>query len=191
MFLLESDFQVPFTYPEPVDSRAWILQETALSPRVLVFGEKMLAWHCNTKLCTECGDNVLHETSSHYVMAPRLPHHLRHAAGYGATDIAGQMAQRWIVMETSTWWAKMVQNYSTRNLAVESDKMPRFPAVRVLSGIEQGVYYAGLWRRTLTNDLLWQSVEGGKASRPKEYRAPSWSWPSINGESQVLHYWKV
>jgi hypothetical protein len=32
----------------------------------------------------------------------------------------------------------MVQNYSTRNLAVESDKMPRFPAVRVLSEIEQG-----------------------------------------------------
>jgi hypothetical protein len=32
VYISESDFQVPFIYPESSDSRAWILQETALTP---------------------------------------------------------------------------------------------------------------------------------------------------------------
>jgi hypothetical protein len=183
VYMAYSDPKVPFIHPEPADSRAWILQETALSPRVLLYGETMLAWLCNTRHCTERGDNVLHDTTNHYVMAPRLPHHLRHAVDYEVTDIAWQMASRWIMMESSTWWAKIVQNYSTRTLSFGDDKLPAISGcARAIQALNKDVYYAGLWKKTLMNDLLWQSVEGTKATRPEKYRAPSWSWAAIDGE---------
>jgi hypothetical protein len=48
-------------------------------------------------------------------------------------------------------------------------------------------YLAGLWKSQLPNTLLWvgggQSWEGAATtrSRPRSYRAPSWSWASIDG----------
>ena len=63
----------------------------------------MLAWLCNTKHCTERGDDILHEPLSHYVMAPRLLHHLRHVPDYETTDLAWLFSVRWVTMEASTW----------------------------------------------------------------------------------------
>jgi hypothetical protein len=86
-------------------------------------------------------------------------------------------------MEALTWWAKVVQNYSSRNLTVESDKLPALASCScAIQALNKGIYYARLWERTLTNGLLWQSVDGKAASRPKEYRSPSWSWAAINEE---------
>ena len=113
-------------------------------------------------------------------MAPRLLHHLRHVPDYETTDLAWLFSVRWVTMEASTWWAKMVQNYSSRNLTVESDKLPALSGCsRAIQTLNKDIYYAGLWKRALTNDLLWQSVDGKAASRPREYRAP-WSWAAIN-----------
>lgn len=42
-------------------------------------------------------------------------------------------------------------------------------------------YIAGLWRDTLLTELIWYKREGTEAPRPTEYRAPSWSWASVDG----------
>ncbi|KID82946.1 HET domain protein [Metarhizium guizhouense ARSEF 977] len=183
VYVSEMPPNVPFIHSERGDGRAWILQETALSPRLLIYGQDMVAWLCNTRHCTERGDDIRHDTSSHYVMAPRLPHHLRHAPGYSSEDVRWRMALRWVTMEASTWWAKMVQNYSRRRLTYEADKLPAISGcARAIQDLNKDDYYSGLWKRTLTNDLLWQSVASRTASRPATYRAPSWSWASIEGE---------
>ncbi|KAG8407855.1 hypothetical protein J3458_020168 [Metarhizium acridum] len=183
VFVSQMPPNVPFIHSERGDGRAWILQENALSPRVLIYGQDMVAWRCNTRHCTKRGDDILHDTSSHYVMAPRLPHHLRHAPGYSSEDLRWRMALRWVTMEASTWWAKMVQNYSRRNLTYEADKLPAISGcARAIQALNKDDYYLGLWKRTLTNDVLWQSVASRTATRPATYRAPSWSWASIEGE---------
>ena len=53
----------------------------------------------------------------------------------------------------------------------------------------QDEYLAGLWRSTLLTDLLWYALpdtsEG--TSRAEVYRAPSWSWASVDGP---LHFFE-
>ena len=42
----------------------------------------------------------------------------------------------------------------------------------------RGKYGAGLWEADMPSALLWRSRS---AQRPSEYRAPSWSWASVDG----------
>ncbi|PNP85000.1 hypothetical protein FNYG_01697 [Fusarium nygamai] len=44
-------------------------------------------------------------------------------------------------------------------------------------------YVAGLWRDdSFQQSLLWRPKAGSSPSRPDYYRAPSWSWASLDGE---------
>ena len=89
---------------------------------------------------------------------------------------------------TSKHWDMVVQDYTCRALSQEKDKLP------ALSGLARAFfnqfgddYLAGLWKSTLVRGLLWGtgplSGEGRKidCSRPSTYRAPSWSWASVEG----------
>lgn len=51
-------------------------------------------------------------------------------------------------------------------------------------------YLAGLWRSTLLSDLLWRAdpVDSTVIPPPK-YRAPSWSWASVNCPVKYLPGW--
>ncbi|KAF8846947.1 hypothetical protein BDZ45DRAFT_755434 [Acephala macrosclerotiorum] len=44
-------------------------------------------------------------------------------------------------------------------------------------------YLAGMWRTELERNLLW-SIDS-TFRRPREYRAPSWSWASIDGRISI------
>jgi hypothetical protein len=46
-------------------------------------------------------------------------------------------------------------------------------------------YLAGVWETTLLGDLLWQT-SGMVADRPQEWRAPTWSWASV--DSSIGYY---
>jgi hypothetical protein len=48
LYVAEFLENIPFEKPQPIDSRAWCLQEIALSPRVLVYGTQMLGWLCDS-----------------------------------------------------------------------------------------------------------------------------------------------
>ncbi|EXK77507.1 hypothetical protein FOQG_17790 [Fusarium oxysporum f. sp. raphani 54005] len=95
------------------------------------------------------------------------------------------------------WWEQVVHNYTSRQLTNSSDKLP------ALSGLAQqrkqvrgGVYLAGLWQDSLFHDLCWYHVldyndvtSGGVGRRPAHYRAPSWSWASVNTDSGCSWWW--
>jgi len=97
-------------------------------------------------------------------------------------------------LELRKSWCGVVEDYTTRVLQSERDKLP------VLSGLAQryqesclrGRYVAGLWESDLPSALLWQTQKpqelmGGRSTdvreprRPVQYRAPSWSWPAVEG----------
>jgi hypothetical protein len=78
-------------------------------------------------------------------------------------------------------WRSVVEEYSGRELTYEFDKLP------ALSGVAKTTiewragqrYLAGLWEGNLIQDLLWRSSP--HTSRSTEWRAPTWSWASVNG----------
>jgi hypothetical protein len=85
-------------------------------------------------------------------------------------------------------WLEMVKEYSCLKLTFPSDRLPAFAgAARQMSQFKNSKYLAGLWEDTLIQDMLWYSqVEGGKlAAKPDSYRAPSWSWVSV--DNRVYH----
>jgi hypothetical protein len=81
----------------------------------------------------------------------------------------------------------MIWDYSSRNLTVSADKLVAFAGVaECFQKFFGGSYFAGLWENSLLLDLLWYKVsdEPLPRTRPTEYRAPSWSWASIDGRVQ-------
>jgi hypothetical protein len=83
----------------------------------------------------------------------------------------------------------MVEAYSTMRLTKASDKLP------VIAGLASEIaheqqntrYLAGLWSDSLLTDLLWfvlhnEYHEPEASYRRNQWRAPSWSWASIDAE---------
>src|SRR4051794_24470963 len=46
-------------------------------------------------------------------------------------------------------------------------------------------YLAGLWRQNLAGGLLWE-IEDQARPRPVYYRAPSWSWASVDDKVRAI-----
>ena len=75
-----------------------------------------------------------------------------------------------------------LRDYSRRSLTYDSDKLPAFSGLcQRLYHVVGGNYLAGLWSRDLLRGLLWYSLEG-PIRHAQPYRAPSWSWASVNGK---------
>jgi hypothetical protein len=80
-------------------------------------------------------------------------------------------------------WYRLMEDYMSRQLTKATDKSP------ALSGLAQSFqtklpssqYLAGLWSGHLPQALLWQVDLDDNAQRSKTYRAPSWSFLSLDG----------
>jgi hypothetical protein len=84
-------------------------------------------------------------------------------------------------------WQHAVELYSRRELSMETDKLVALAgAANQVSKALDDTFLAGLWVKRLWRDLLWwverkPSSSAPSAARPKEFKAPSWSWASVKG----------
>ncbi|RGP74044.1 hypothetical protein FSPOR_1739 [Fusarium sporotrichioides] len=169
----------------PLSRRAWALQELLVSPRTLIFGPKQMVWSCaaaeasetfplglDPKFCTP-----LNEDTS-------LSHLRRKLMRISNKDEL-----------PSEFWDSFVSRYTRAHLSVGSDTLvalqgivERIIAVAGTDSDPKGVpkkldYVAGLWHdRNFQRSLLWRPTSGLPRHRPDAYRAPSWSWASLDGE---------
>ena len=77
---------------------------------------------------------------------------------------------------------------SSCQLTKEVDKLIAFSGIakRFHSALGSE-YLAGLWRDDLPNELIWRvsRAESDTVRRPSRYRAPSWSWASV--DTQIIN----
>ncbi|EKG16401.1 Heterokaryon incompatibility [Macrophomina phaseolina MS6] len=85
-------------------------------------------------------------------------------------------------------WEFLVQDYSTRRLTRPDDKLPALAGLATyFQRALNDVYIAGLWKGHFVHELCWtvdakRAAALGGAERPESpWRAPSWSWMSIDG----------
>lgn len=162
-----------------LEDRGWTLQESILPTRILHFTGDEMAWECSNWSGCECG----------------------HVQG---SDVEGTAAP---FLKTSFMkglysfenndpfrdaWMRVVVQYSSRTLTRDTDKLI------AISGLVQmlrdsmnpqnglvATYLAGIWLESLPRQLLWQvpdpRLSTHRATRPLKYRAPTWSWASIDG----------
>jgi hypothetical protein len=84
-------------------------------------------------------------------------------------------------------WRYIVSDYTDMDLTEQRDRLPAIAGVASqLERLMGGRYLAGLWESALPSDLLWRLDRS--AQYTPQYRAPSWSWASIEGK---VKYYKM
>ena len=168
-------------------TRAWVVQERLLSPRVLHFGSQQILWECAEMNAAETypeglPDCIPTETAKGSFTIPSpgaLP-----AASFGPK-------------ECLDIWSEVVRVYTMCNLTKPGDKLIACAGLaKRIAAVSNGKYFAGLWRHHLEYQLLWEVAANpfprrrqiGDTSRPPEYRAPSWSWASVDGPIKLPRF---
>ncbi|KAH7069813.1 heterokaryon incompatibility protein-domain-containing protein [Paraphoma chrysanthemicola] len=148
---------------EPINERAWTLQEQMLGNRLLLYNSDTLVWKYVTltknvdhSLCMPTPSLVLYSELSH-----RFSENPKLAAGS---------------------WRDILMEYTSRKATMIEDRLPAIAALAERFEPLLGPYFAGLWERTLTDDLLWfQDPPKAENRLEKKSKAPSWSWASCKG----------
>ncbi|KAI5859289.1 HET-domain-containing protein [Durotheca rogersii] len=173
---------------QPLLSRAWVLQERILSTRNLYFGSKQVFWECfESNHCETIPNATL-------VSKPRT-----RPAGDLKSDKRGwkPLIDPWTRSSerSETDWPAAVQSYSKCDLTFSRDKLVALSGLAKHMGdamvTDRGPgydnYLAGLWKHMMPRSLLWAPKTQGRPVSP--YRAPSWSWASLDGDISFLDDW--
>ena len=150
----------------PLSSRAWAFQERCLAKRTLHFTRNEVFWECQQMCCSEVFPKGLPATmgppssQENQEFFSKKIHHQRHGN-----------------------WHQLVKMYSPKRLTYSSDKLLAMTGLAkqymTRNRLQSTDYLVGLWKPQLPHALLWR-VEQGR--RPSRYRAPTWTWASIDGQ---------
>jgi hypothetical protein len=159
-------------------SRAWTLQERLLPPRTLYFGLDQIAWECREGNVYEAFPDEFNICGLD--LSP------------GNLFILPEQANFPNYKRQFFYWSDIVNNYSERNLTFSRDKLVAISGlVRILAPMYGMDYVAGLWVKELFISLNWYKKSSNlSAARDVTtiYRAPSWSWASVDGS--VCYLWR-
>ena len=171
----------PYSKNNPIESRAWTLEEKLLSRRMLIYSSTNLLWICKSKTSFNGGD-------WDFRPGPRI------------------MSIDENVKSQGRKWREIIEDYSQRSMSNERDKLRAISGLAKKCMIRYpDQYLAGLWQSEMTRDLLWR-VQGKQeraisistlltapsnilqshrqiisvSVRSAPYRAPTWSWASVN-----------
>jgi hypothetical protein len=170
----------------PLSQRAWCFQELTLSPRVLHFEEEQLFWECGVLKSCEAHPSVW-IPSIHDLIEPIMSDMFRNLPETVKNPLN---SHRMKLSSMSYWWA-LVRFYTKGVLTNPGDKLVALAGIAKAFSQQHnlGEYLAGLWREEMPNNLLWRVADSrvvkGKPPhtiiRQQAYRAPSWSWASVDG----------
>ncbi|EXJ75277.1 uncharacterized protein A1O5_01973 [Cladophialophora psammophila CBS 110553] len=154
----------------PLLDRAWVYQEMHLSARVLHFCSQEVIWSCRRMRRSESG--VSDEEATDELV--------------NLTDLHG-WDPSWKTLgengkeDPRTLWYRTVEEYTRLHISYPSDIFPALAALtqRLHRLKPQDMFLAGLWKNTLLLDLMWRAPAGPQFGRPAKWRAPSWSWASV------------
>ncbi|RMZ73649.1 heterokaryon incompatibility [Pyrenophora seminiperda CCB06] len=174
----------------PLMRRGWVLQERLLSPHSIYFGNQM-SWECTEILASELFPEGIPRILTTFdkwgydrpfKLGCLLNNDLTNERDDTYVDLLGGHDREKYALYTR--WAELVEEYTTCNLTFESDILPAISGLAHHFGKSLGdVYLAGLWKGNLLEGLLWEERGDGDClgTRPRNYRAPSWSWASLKG----------
>ncbi|KAJ5737200.1 uncharacterized protein N7483_002325 [Penicillium malachiteum] len=173
---------------EPISKRAWTVQEQVMSNRALTFTTNTMIWRCN-------------EGSKNFDNSLFFPHYL----GCGHNEFDEKYSLNLFSLPLSedeacankdkalSCWLRLVSAYSFGTTSLENDKSNALAGVASRPSFSRAPgpgYYAGMWQYELARQLTWSTSRSHRTLaedetfnfyRPKNYRAPSWSWASVEG----------
>lgn len=163
----------------PLNRRAWVVQERLLARRVLHFGSRSLFFECCEHEACETFPRGL----------PPAPHRGSMNQFKRIYTIKNGFTNGLRDLEAYRRWNAVVSAFMNSELTNPSDKAISIAGIaeEFQLHVIKEPYIAGMWRSILTEELLWvvvgeQQASGRPSLRPNRYRAPSWSWLSIDAK---------
>lgn len=164
----------PYNYwpaSDPLDHRCWTLQEVLLSHRSIRFGSDGIEWTC---------PSLPSGTRPDKYSLDRSAKGLFQASPYPRPD-----------------WRSILEIYCNRQISHTSDRLLALSAIAADFGQQRGYHYlAGLWAEEAPETLLWyildydntRTLRFNHTRRASPYRAPSWSWASVDAQDQSAEF---
>lgn len=165
----------------PLHTRGWVVQERALAPRTLNFGADMVHWECIEAVADE--------------LSPRMHRDIDRLSGRQHVDVglkcALEIVRRYAKAdlsyeEWSPFWWRVVREYTASNLTYNSDKWNAIASLAkqaekaINKSSTPNRLFFGLWGRNLTEELMWKIRKPGNRIDPADFKAPTWSWLSVD-----------
>ncbi|KAK7905911.1 hypothetical protein LTR67_000635 [Exophiala xenobiotica] len=206
------DFWCNSLLDTPLHTRAWALQERLLSPRTIYFGQEQMFWECRCEMACEAypkgipppfrnqrmrswrqSDKMLdpaNRKSQQVSLRSWLP-----AWVWSRNSVSDDRQPHWAY----NIWSRTIERYMECDLTFGRDKLVAISGIaQKLAQVTGESYLAGHWDNPLlAQSLLWYVPSRRQAnSKPSvrpaaegvsSYRAPSWSWASV--DAQVTWNW--
>lgn len=169
---------------QPLHRRGWVVQERLLAPRVLHFSSQQLVWECRELDAAEKypgGLPVILASSASALFKGLDPN----KDGARLRKLSREDPDP--KFNAHHLWDKIVKAYTSAMLTFGDDKLIALSGIAKRQQAElEDQYVAGLWRKWLPSQLLWhvdncRQIDNTASVRPEKYRAPSWSWASVDG----------
>ncbi len=151
----------------PLAKRGWVVQERILSKRIIYCGLDQLYWDFAERRESESAIDV---------------------SFYGPKDLGSNGGFRMLKANMENGdeevWERVVEPYTRCDLTKPDDKLPALSGIATTYAAATGMtYIAGLWKERLPDQLLWTVARSPESTHLSFYRAPSFSWASIDGLS--------
>lgn len=161
----------------PLNTRAWTLQENLLSPRTLHYADQQVVFECQKYSFTESdlsprgtSDADVFTTIKRFFLMPECSREDPSVIKYPTMATYYDPLFRWY---------QIFREYYKRRLTFEDDRFAAISGLaREISQQSKMTYKAGIWVEDFHVGLLWNA--GCRGSLSKRYRAPSWSWASLD-----------
>jgi hypothetical protein len=186
----------------PVNIRSWVLQERLLAPRVLHFCKDQIAFECLKLDAAECrpeGLPLFQLKAGDFKDGGRLkgiePSYDGKRLRKARVKISPDPDEHIEMLHAFELWKNVVEVYSRTLLTQDYDKLIALGGIaKMMSGMVQDDYIAGLWRKYLESQLLWRVDLVRKkgiflfdSKRPSSYRAPTFSWASVDAKGGIIY----
>jgi len=177
----------------PLNQRAWVAQERYLSTGVIHFTRELLFWECRESVTSEQdpdgrfierssmwrGDSAVHELKSKiYDFKSQLANVSGGPASVDWRKILSRLHQE---------WCHFRNEYSGLKLTKEEDIFVALNGIaQAVAEVTNDTLIAGLWKDRMIEDLCWRRLTRdfvhpiNAPPKPSTWRAPTWSWASIN-----------
>jgi hypothetical protein len=148
----------------PLNERGWVMQERALSKRVIHFTKGGLFWECGT-LKAHDKYGVLDKEKDFGAC--------RHKEAM--LSVARARRTRHLC---PVEWFHFIKQYSYAKFTKPQDRLVALSSVaRAIESILRSEYLAGLWRNDLVRGLQWHCFT--PEPKPRTVTVPTWSWASV------------
>lgn len=155
---------------ETLHDRAWAYQESFMARRLLEFTSNEVIWSCMKTGEDGSGRRGRVEAMTYFGDSCRWAFQLPEVRDWGFIIIA----------------------FSSRKMTRDSDKLPALSGIAELFDWGRGMQYvAGIWLNegVAAQLMTWitaESSDGYGTTRPMDWRAPSWSYISVDGRVSFI-----